>query len=82
MTPEQKKWMDEHPDYHMLGQAGGNVRYRRRGTLLPDGTFEPVAPNKRPGYAPNSFGVGVREIVDPGKMPNPRANFGGTSVPR
>ena len=67
MTNEQKAWLDSHPEYRMMGAAGGNTRYVKRGTLRKDGTFVPVsrsAPliDTRDG----GFGVGVREIASLG----------------
>jgi hypothetical protein len=68
MTNEQKNWLDQHPDYTMIGAIGGNMRYVKRGTLKKDGTFVAVtrsAPliDTRDG----AFGVGVREIVEKGR---------------
>jgi len=75
MTNEQKKWLDEHPEYTMIGAIGGNLRYVKRGTLKKDGTFVPVsrsAPliDTRDG----GFGVGVREML-PGPGEDPRSDF-------
>jgi hypothetical protein len=76
MTNEQHAWLQAHPEYTMIGAIGGNMRYVKRGTLKKDGTFVAVtrsAPliDTRDG----GFGVGVREIVEPGRMPDPRTDF-------
>jgi hypothetical protein len=81
MTNEQKLWLDQHPDYTMIGQVSGGMRYVKRGTLRKDGTFVPVtraAPliDTRDG----GFGVGVKEV---GRMgADPRNDFGPRSAGR
>jgi hypothetical protein len=75
MTNEQKAWLDAHPDYTMIGQVGGNMRYLKRGTLKKDGTFV-AATRTAPliDTRDGGFGVGVREIVERG-IPDPRTDF-------
>jgi hypothetical protein len=73
MTSEQKAWLDAHPSYHAIGTAGGLMSYRRRGTLLPDGRLvQQIKAHEQP---PGAFNVGIRIVLQPGQMPDPRADM-------
>ena len=89
MTEEQKLWLDKRQaeGYQAIGTVGGLSRYTNRGALCVDGSFRPVrrgmhladivARNK------GSFGVGIRETVEPGKgLPDPRNDFGSRQAGR
>jgi hypothetical protein len=59
MTSEQKLWLDSHPEYRPLGRVGGFSRFIKRGTLLPNGTFELATKAKPVRDGNGAFGVGV-----------------------
>lgn len=71
MTPKQKAWLDAHPEHQPIGQAGGLAVYTQRGTLKADGTFVP-ATVARVSSADGAFGVGVREVREPGRVKGPK----------
>lgn len=56
MTPSQKSWLEDHPDYRPIGHG---TTYRKRGTLKPDGLFIPDTPAYPLKEGNGSFGVGV-----------------------
>lgn len=74
MTNEQKAWLDAHKDYQPIMTAGGHIRYRDRGLLNPDGFFTRMKRNDEAGGAAGSFEVGIREVVPPGQIQDPRGN--------
>lgn len=73
MTSEQKAWLDAHAAYHAVGVAGGLTTYQRRGTLLPDGRL--VRQIRAQDMPPGAFNVGIRVNLDPGQVPDPRADM-------
>ena len=70
MTPEQKAWLDAHPKHQPIGKLGGLAVYTHRGTLKADGTFVP-AHVSRVSSADGAFGVGIKEVREPGQVRGP-----------
>ena len=73
MTNEQKKWLDEHPDYEPVGVTGGFGGHQKRGTLKPDGTFVPASVHPiQAGQTDGAFPVGQRVVREPENGFKPR----------
>ena len=53
MTGEQKKWLDDHPTYRVIGPRCGLFQFEEAGWLHPDGIFN------RSQNGPRAFRVGV-----------------------
>ena len=60
MTPEQKAWLDSHPNYQPVGAPHPDVKFIGAGTLYADGTFDPLASMKPIVLREGCFGVGIR----------------------
>lgn len=57
MTPEQRQWLQDHPDFAPAGPPRP-VKFVEVGNLYPDGTYEPM-----------DRGAGLRKPIDLSRRP-------------
>jgi hypothetical protein len=68
MTGDQKKWLDDHPDYQIMGRTSGPVHFVSVMWLYGDGRTEVRGPNAPPQKDPGAFQVGKKVITEPGPL--------------
>lgn len=74
MTPAQIQWLKSHPNYEPVGRVGGMTAYQSRGVLNPDGQFMLGAKAPALGTENGPFQVGIRVVLQAGKIVDPRGN--------
>jgi hypothetical protein len=46
MTEAQQAWLNDNPNYQLVGKPRADAKFVGCGTLYPDGSFDPMAPMK------------------------------------